>query len=43
MNKLTSFTLAALLLASLASLYAAEVANLRCEYLKDPPNSNMRV
>ena len=36
MNKLTTYTLAALLLAPLAALHAAEVANLRCEYLKDP-------
>ena len=36
MNKLTFLTLAALLLAPLAALHAAEVANLRCEYLKDP-------
>ena len=36
MNKLRSFTLAALLLASLASLHAADVANLRCEYRENP-------
>ncbi len=36
MHKLTFFTLAALLLAPLSALQAAEVANLRCEYLKDP-------
>ena len=36
MNKLTSIILAALLLAPVAFLHAAEVANLRCEYLKDP-------
>jgi len=34
--KLTSFALAALLLAPLAPLHAANVANLRCEYLKEP-------
>jgi len=36
MNKPTFFTIVALLLASLASLHAAEVTSLRCEYLKDP-------
>ena len=33
MNRLLSPTIAALLLASLAALQAADVANLRCEYL----------
>jgi len=36
MNQLTSLTLAALLLAPLAALHAAEVANLRCEYRENP-------
>jgi alpha-L-rhamnosidase len=36
MNKLTFFTLAALLLAPLAALPAADVTNLRCEYLNNP-------
>lgn len=36
MNRLSSLTLAALLVAPLASLRAADVTNLRCEYLKDP-------
>ena len=36
MSRLSSLALAALLLAPLASLHAAEVASLRCEYLKDP-------
>ena len=36
MNKLTSLTLAALLLAPLAALHAAAVANLRCEYRENP-------
>jgi len=36
MNQLASLIFAALLLAPLASLHAAEVTNLRCEYLKDP-------
>ena len=36
MNRLSSFTIAALLLASLTALQAAEVANLRCESLTNP-------
>ncbi len=36
MNSFTCLTLTALLLTPLAALRAAEVANLRCEYLKDP-------
>ncbi|MCX6878131.1 MAG: hypothetical protein NTW21_30605 [Verrucomicrobia bacterium] len=36
MNRLRYFTLAALLLAPLASLHAIDVANLRCEYLNNP-------
>ena len=36
MHKLTFFTRAALLLAPLAALHAAEVKNLRCEYLENP-------
>ena len=36
MNKLTTLTLAALLLAPLAALHAAEVTNLRCEYRENP-------
>jgi alpha-L-rhamnosidase len=36
MNKLTTITLAALLLAPLAALPAADVTNLRCEYLNNP-------
>jgi alpha-L-rhamnosidase len=36
MNRLSSLALAALLLAPPASLHAAEVTDLRCEYLKDP-------
>jgi|APIni6443716594_1056825.scaffolds.fasta_scaffold163545_2 alpha-L-rhamnosidase len=36
MNRLASLIFAALLSAPLASLHAAEVAKLRCEYLKDP-------
>ena len=36
MNRLTSFIFAALLLAPVAALHAAEVANLRCEYLDRP-------
>ena len=36
MNKLTSFISAALLLAPLASLHAADVTNLRCEYRGNP-------
>ena len=36
MNKLTTFTLAALLLAPLAVIHAVEVKNLRCEYLENP-------
>ena len=36
MNRLRSFTLTALLLAPLAALSAADVTNLRCEYLADP-------
>jgi alpha-L-rhamnosidase len=36
MTRLRSFTLAALLLAPLAALHAAEVASLRCEYLSNP-------
>ena len=36
MNKLTSLALTALLLAPMASLHAAEVANLRCEYRENP-------
>ena len=34
--KLTSFALAAWLLTPLSALHAANVANLRCEYLKEP-------
>jgi alpha-L-rhamnosidase len=36
MTRLTSFISAVLLLAPLAVLHAAEVANLRCEYLQNP-------
>jgi hypothetical protein len=36
MNKLTTYTLAALLLAPLAVIHAVEVQNLRCEYLENP-------
>jgi alpha-L-rhamnosidase len=36
MNKLIFFTLATFLLMPLAALHAAEVVNLRCEYLTDP-------
>ena len=36
MNKLTSLALTALLLAPMASLHAAEVVNLRCEYRENP-------
>ena len=36
MNKFIFFILAAWLFAPLSALHAAEVANLRCEYLKDP-------
>ncbi len=36
MNKLQSITIAAMLSAPLASLHAAEVANLRCEYRENP-------
>ena len=36
MNRLSSLTLAALLLAPLASLHAVEVTNLRCEYRENP-------
>jgi len=36
MNRLASLIFAALLFAPLASLHAAEVANLRCEYLTNP-------
>jgi alpha-L-rhamnosidase len=36
MKKLTSFIFSALLLVPLITLHAAEVTNLRCEYLKDP-------
>jgi alpha-L-rhamnosidase len=36
MNKLTFLIFAALLLAPLAALHAAEVQNLRCEYLENP-------
>ena len=36
MKRLTSFIFAALLLAPLAALHAADVANLRCEYLSNP-------
>jgi len=36
MNRLTSFVFAALLLVPLASLHAADVADLRCEYLENP-------
>ena len=35
-SKLTSVVLTALLLAPLAALYAADVTNLRCEYLNNP-------
>jgi hypothetical protein len=36
MNRLTSLIFAALLSLPLAALHAAEVTDLRCEYLKDP-------
>lgn len=36
LNRFIGLTLTALLLAPLAALRAADVANLRCEYLKDP-------
>ena len=36
MHKLTTITLAALLLAPLAALHAADAVNLRCEYLDNP-------
>jgi len=36
MHKLTTITLAALLLAPLSALHAVEVKNLRCEYLENP-------
>ena len=36
MNKLMTFCLIALLLSPIAGLHAAEVSNLRCEYLSAP-------
>lgn len=42
MNQLRLFTLAALLLSSLAALKASEVRNLRCEYLAAPLGLDVR-